>query len=175
MKNKDKLTAKQAIFCHQYLIDLNGKQAAIRAGYSEKTAEFQASRLLSSVKLQKLITELQTKSREHCDITKEEVLRELSAILRANIKDYLSFDGTKIKFKSFDQLTDRQLKAIESIKETRNGIEIKLHGKSWSIDRICKILGFDSPTDFNVQLENLEESAIDAIINRLLKKSEETK
>lgn len=171
MKQKDKLTPKQAMFAHQYLIDLNGKQAAIRAGYSEKTAEFQASNLLRLIKVQKLITELQAKSREHCDITKEEVLRELSAILRANIKDYLSFDGTKIKFKSFDELSDRQMKAIESIKETRNGIEIKLHGKSWSIDRICKILGFDMPQDMNIMFENMDDATLDRLVNRIIEKN----
>ena len=165
------MTPKQAMFAHQYLIDLNGKQAAIRAGYSEKTAEFQASNLLRLIKVQKLITELQAKSREHCDITKEEVLRELSAILRANIKDYLSFDGTKIKFKSFDELSDRQMKAIESIKETRNGIEIKLHGKSWSIDRICKILGFDMPQDMNIMFENMDDATLERLVNRIIEKN----
>ena len=44
------LNPKQQRFVDEYLIDLNGKQAAIRAGYSEKTAEVQASRLLSNAK-----------------------------------------------------------------------------------------------------------------------------
>ena len=35
----EKMTAKQRLFCDEYLIDLNATQAAIRAGYSEKTAE----------------------------------------------------------------------------------------------------------------------------------------
>jgi len=43
-------------------------------------------------------------------------------------------------------LTERQIKAIESIKKGKGGIELKLHGKSWTIDRICKMLGFDAPT-----------------------------
>ena len=47
-----KLTNKQARFVDEYRIDLNGRQAAIRAGYSEKTAQEQSSRLLSNVKVQ---------------------------------------------------------------------------------------------------------------------------
>ena len=45
----------QQLFIMEYVVDLNGKQAAIRAGYSAKTAEVQASRLLSHVKVQAAI------------------------------------------------------------------------------------------------------------------------
>jgi single-stranded DNA-binding protein len=55
-KKPKKITAfRQLLFVHEYLKDLNGKQAAIRAGYSPKTAESQASRLLRNVKVQNLI------------------------------------------------------------------------------------------------------------------------
>ena len=47
MKNEQGLTKKQRLLCREYMIDMNGKLAAIRAGYSPKTAEQQASRLLS--------------------------------------------------------------------------------------------------------------------------------
>ena len=50
------LTPKQQRFVEEYLVDLNATQAAIRAGYSKKTAEFQASRLLRNVKVQKAIS-----------------------------------------------------------------------------------------------------------------------
>lgn len=46
-----RLTPKQQRFAEEYVVDCNGKQAAIRSGYSEKTAEFQASRLLSNDKV----------------------------------------------------------------------------------------------------------------------------
>ena len=45
------LNDKQAAFVREYVVDKNGKQAAIRAGYSAKTAEAQASRLLSNAKV----------------------------------------------------------------------------------------------------------------------------
>lgn len=168
---EQKITRKQAEFCHQYIIDLNGKQAAIRSGYSAKTAEFQASRLLSKDKVQKYLAILQAKSRKQSDITKQEVLDELAAILRSKITDYLSFNGKKIKFKPFDELTESQVKAIESITRDRYGqIELKLHGKSWSIDRICKILGFDAATDLKINFDQMNESAIDLIIERITKR-----
>lgn len=54
------LTDKQEMFCKEYLIDLNATQAAIRAGYSEKTANEQGSRLLANVNIQERVTELKT-------------------------------------------------------------------------------------------------------------------
>ena len=49
--NKINLTPKQISFCQEYLKDFNGTQAAIRAGYSKKTANEQASRLLANVNI----------------------------------------------------------------------------------------------------------------------------
>jgi phage terminase small subunit len=61
MSDKLELTLQQELFCREYLVDLNGKAAAIRAKYSAKTAESQASRLLAnprvSIHLQKLMNE----------------------------------------------------------------------------------------------------------------------
>ncbi len=42
-----KLTAKQAAFCREYIVDCNGIQAAIRAGFSERTAQEQSSQMLA--------------------------------------------------------------------------------------------------------------------------------
>jgi hypothetical protein len=50
-RENDTLTPKQARFVQEYLIDLNATQAAIRVGYSKKTATEQASRLLTNVAL----------------------------------------------------------------------------------------------------------------------------
>jgi len=170
-----KLKPRQAEFCRQYLIDLNGKQAAVRAGYSARTAEFQASRLLSNVKVQDYLQQVQAETRKRTDITRDEVLSELAAILRAKLTDYLHFDGRIIRFKDLATLTESQIKAIEGIKETRHGIELKLHGKSWSIERICKILGFDSPQTFDINLDKLDEETLDKLITRITNKENELK
>lgn len=74
------LTDKQRLFCDEYLIDLNAKQAAIRAGYSAKTAEVQASRLLSYAKVQEYINGKQTKLADKLELDAEWVLRRLKDI-----------------------------------------------------------------------------------------------
>lgn len=75
--SEKKLTPKQAAFVSEYVKDCNGKQAAIRAGFSEKTAEQQASRLLRNVKVMDAVAELQKKAQERNEITVDDIIREL--------------------------------------------------------------------------------------------------
>jgi phage terminase small subunit len=84
-----KLTPKKQEFVRQYLIDLNGTQAAIRAGYSEKTANEQASRLLSTVKIQEALVELRE------ELTKKGKIASVDEILESYTKS-LRFDPRKL-------------------------------------------------------------------------------
>lgn len=79
-----KLNAKQKRFVKEYLIDLNGTQAAIRAGYSPKTANEQAARLLANVSIQEAIQEEMKKREERTDITVDRVVQELHNIVTVN-------------------------------------------------------------------------------------------
>ena len=69
----EKLNPKQAAFVREYLVDRNGTQAAIRAGYSEHTAQEQSSRLLSKVIISEAVTAGEKEHAERCNITKETV------------------------------------------------------------------------------------------------------
>lgn len=75
-----KLTAKQERFCREYIIDLNATRAAIRAGYSEKTANRIASENLSKLDIQEKIRQLQQKIEARTEITQDKVLKELANI-----------------------------------------------------------------------------------------------
>src|SRR5215510_9462888 len=83
------LTPKQARFVQEYLIDVNGTQAAIRAGYSTKTAQEQSSRLLSNVMVSKAIAKGQQALAEKTGVTAEQVIDEVALIGFSNIQDYL--------------------------------------------------------------------------------------
>jgi len=76
-----KITPKQERFVEQYLIDLNATQAAIRAGYSRKTAKQQASRLLTNVDLAAAIAAGKERLAAKAELTAKRVL-ESSAELR---------------------------------------------------------------------------------------------
>lgn len=70
------LTPKQQAFVENYLLDLNATQAAIRAGYSAKTAEQQGSRLLRNVQVAAAVTEAKAKRSEELAIDASYVLRQ---------------------------------------------------------------------------------------------------
>lgn len=71
------MTPKQERFVQEYLIDLNATQAAIRAGYSAKTAAEQASRLLTKVNIAEAIEAGKRKSAEKAGITRDRILQGL--------------------------------------------------------------------------------------------------
>lgn len=71
------LTDKQRRFVDEYLVDLNATQAAIRTGYSEKTAYSQGQRLLKNVEVAKLLSERAANNSEKLDLSAERVLRGL--------------------------------------------------------------------------------------------------
>lgn len=68
------LTAKQQLFVSEYLIDLNATKAAIRAGYAEKAAQEQGSRLLSNVMVADAIAKAMKARSERTEITQDYVL-----------------------------------------------------------------------------------------------------
>ncbi|KAF0844337.1 phage terminase small subunit [Methylovorus glucosotrophus] len=70
-----KLTPKQAMFVQEYLIDLNATQAAIRAGYSEKTANEQGARLLANVSVRSKVDELMKDREKRTEITQDYVIK----------------------------------------------------------------------------------------------------
>lgn len=74
------ITAKHKRFCQEYIIDLNAGRAAIRAGYSKKTADQTASRLLRNVKIQAYLAELQKTVSEKLNLTAEWVISRFKEI-----------------------------------------------------------------------------------------------
>ena len=71
------LTPKQQRFVEEYLIGLNATQAAIRAGYSEKTAQEQSSRLLPNVMVQEAVQKAKNKLSERTELTVDMVVQGL--------------------------------------------------------------------------------------------------
>lgn len=144
-----KLTVKEELFAQNYIKTGNASEAYRRSynakNMTPKTIIERASVLLKKNNITTRVKELQEKLEHKHDISKERILNELECILNADIKDYVYFNGEELKFKSFDDLTEAQTKAIESIKMGRNGLELKLHGKNWTVERICKMLGYDAP------------------------------
>ena len=149
---------------------------------------------------------------EKFNITTEEILRHLDILRKARIDEYVEYveydvpvvtstevgkgkskeivtsttfeRKTELRFKTFDKLTKEQLMCIESIKQNRYGeIELKLHGKEWSIEKINKHIGFygkdNEQKSMNVNvsnvvqdLSNLTDEELE-IMERIAKKAQQ--
>lgn len=169
------LTDKQKRFCDEYLIDLNATQAAIRAGYSEKTAEQTASRLLRNVKVQEYIAKRQKELSRSTEITQERVIKELALIAFSNNADYahvvekkmqveaggtlvdvLDEDGKPVMYRTVEpvlteELTEEQKRALAVIKKGRDGLEVKSCDKVKALELLGKHLGiFTDKIEANV-------------------------
>ena len=167
-----KLTEMQERFCQEYIIDLNATQAAIRAGYSEKTAYSQGQRSLKKVEIQAYLQEKMKERAERTEITQDKVLKELALIAFSNAADYARIIekpvmvevngimvqarddcGNPVKYRTVepfltDELTEDQQKALAVIKEGRNGFEIRTYDKIKALEKLGQHLGmWTSDTD----------------------------
>lgn len=82
------LTEKQKRFVAEYLVDLNATQAAIRAGYSEKTAEQMGYQLLQKTSVQKAVQIAMKDRQQRTEITQDMVLDELGKVAFSKAADY---------------------------------------------------------------------------------------
>lgn len=105
-------TDKQRAFVDEYLIDFNGTQAAIRAGYSSKTANEQAAGLLAKVSIQKLLAERKAARVQRTEITQDRVLQELARLAFLDIRKAFKEDGS---LKPIQDLDDETAAAIAGI------------------------------------------------------------
>ena len=154
-KSAANLKPKQATFCREYIIDHNGTQAAIRSGYSSKTAYSIAENLLRKVEIQSRISELESESLKRNEITKDMIVAEMAKLAFSNAKDYVG-RGNEVEDIS---LMDRdKAAAIKKIKTTKKEIiiegerigdevktEIELIDKKSALDSLHKMCGYDNP------------------------------
>jgi len=152
VQEKIKLTHKQEIFCYEYCIDFNATKAAIRSGYSDKTACKIGSENLTKLDIKSKIKELQLNLSETLEVSALRILNEHKKIA---FSSFSSLKNGWIKLKDFEKLTEAEKACISEIqtKETRKTgddgtiieewVKIKLWDKQKSLDSISKMLGFD--------------------------------
>lgn len=120
-KREKKLTARQEQFVKEYLIDLNGTQAATRAGFSAKTANEQAVRLLANVSVRSAIEQAQTQRTEKVELTQERVLLELKRLALFDIRKIFNADGTLKRVVDLDDDTAAAIMSVEMVEIGTDG------------------------------------------------------
>ena len=120
MSTESDLDPRRKLFAYEYLADpeKNAKQAAIRAGYSARSAEVTASRLLSNAKVKAFIDKALEKVHRKLEVTVEKIESELAEIAFADIAEQVEVEeGGSIKVKTFDQMPKGSTRSIAGIQE----------------------------------------------------------
>lgn len=129
------------------MVDLNATQAAIRSGYSEKTAPEQGSRLLTNVNVQAYVQEKQAIVAEENNITIKRVLEEYAKIAFSDIRQFYNQDGA---LKPIHELSDEaagSLAGVDAYEERSEGEvigtvkKIKTYDKTKALDSLGRHLG----------------------------------
>src|ERR1051326_385167 len=130
------MTPKQEQFIAEYLVDLNGTQAAIRVGYSKRTAQPIAARLLSNVMISQEIARRQKERLAKVELTATGTLEQLKAILHSDIRSFIDGNGA---LKPVAELTAEQAASISSIEVILKNAQ----AGDGVIDRVLKIRLWD--------------------------------
>ncbi|MFP2873738.1 terminase small subunit [Acetobacter tropicalis] len=141
------LNDKQRRFVEEYLVDLNATQAAVRAGYSEKTAHSIGQRLLKNVEIQNAISEAQNSRSKRTQITQDRVLQEFAKIGFSDIRSLFTEDGNLRPLSDLSADAAAALSSVEVVTKNLGDGEveyvhkIKLWDKVGSLTQIGRHLG----------------------------------
>ncbi len=136
-----KLTDKQAAFVREYLVDLNATQAAIRAGYSERTAYSVGQRLLKNVEIQRAVAAAQAKRARRVEITADRVVAELAKIAFSDPRDLMEWGPDGVVLRPSAELSDDQAASVAEVAENNAGLRLKKHDKVKALELLGRHIG----------------------------------
>lgn len=171
-----KLSAKQERFVEEYLVDLNATQAAIRAGYSQRTANEQGARLLANVSIAAAIAEAKQARSERTQVTADRVLLELARIGFSDVMQHYEVDeGGRLVLTA--DAPDGASAAVASIKrktrtftkddetEVTHEIEYKVWDKNTALANIGKHLGMfiEQSRNYDFNPEDFSDEGLERV------------
>lgn len=174
---RKKLSNQERLFVHEYLVDTNASQAALRAGYAKNTAEAKAPAWVKKRRVEcppnkrhvwDAVQEAMDKRSGKIEVTADRVLAELCKIAFSNPEDYFEWakqqpdkDGRPagkggVELISSDDLTRDQKAAISEISESfgqyGNSIKMKFNDRQRALEMIARHLGmFNDGLNLNIQ------------------------
>jgi phage terminase small subunit len=140
------LTAKQQVFVQEYLVDLNATQAAIRAGYSQKTAGWIGNQLLAKTHIAEAVQKAMAKREHRTEITQDMVLREYAKLAFLDPRRFYDDAGNLLPVKELPDDVAAALSSMEVVTERAGELEIavrkiKFSDKKAALDSIARHLG----------------------------------
>lgn len=164
------LNEKQQRFVTEYLVDLNGTQAAVRAGYSIMTATAQASRLLTNGEVQRSVSEAMEARSKATGVTAAWLLKRLHDEAEADVADLYDQAGRIKPVKDWPMIWRKGLVAGLDIEEFRANGEITSVIKKIKVsDRIRRLELIGKHIDVGAFLEKVEHSGAIAVTDQRAK------
>jgi len=140
-----KLTAKQQRFVEEYLVDLNATQAAVRAGYSDRTAYSVGPENLKKPGIVAALTDARAKRSERTEITADRVLEEYAKIAFSDMRAFAKWGPDGVTLIKSDKLPEGAALCVAEVSETKTqfggSIKFKLHDKKGALDSVARHLG----------------------------------
>lgn len=140
-----KLTPKQQRFVDEYLVDLNATQAAIRAGYSPKTAGQIGERLLKKVEIQQALAKRMKAREQRTEVTQDRVVKELAKVAFGDPRNVMTWGPGGVKLKDSAELTDDEAAFVSEVSETTTehggSLKLKTNDKLKALELLGKHLG----------------------------------
>jgi len=162
-----KFTHQQEKFVEEYLVDLNGKQAAIRAGYSPKSAKVTASRLLTNANVIEAIQKERDRDSRKTGITRQKVLKELGRLAFLDLREFFDEEGN---LKQVKDLSDDAVAALAGVDISTDYLtkgddkafsitkKIKVTRKEKALEMLSKHLGlFDDKLTVDLSTQTLND------------------
>jgi phage terminase small subunit len=163
------LTDREWSFCLEYLVDLNGRQAAIRAGYAPASASQEASRLRAKVNIAEAISGLLER---RAGVTKPGLINELARIGFSDIRKAVTWrpdvevvEGdddeepmkiirSRVTVVDSALIDDDTAAAIAAVSQGANGVlRVQMHNKVDALEKLARALNlYKEPSPVNVEL-----------------------
>lgn len=144
------LNEKQARFAAEYIVDLNATQAALRAGYSKKTAYSQGHDLLKHPEVGAEIQRLKSARSARTEVSADAVVSELSRIAFSDVTEIVSGGaGAVLYVRELSTLPEHVRRCIAEVSETQGPdgsgtLKVKLHSKVQALRMLMDHLGMDA-------------------------------
>ena len=141
------MTPRQCRFVDEYLIDLDGRHAAIRAGYAPSGATSNASKLIRVPAVADAIAAAMAARSQRTGITSERVIEELARIALLDWRRLAEWGPGGASVKDSNELSPAETAAIAAVgadNELHRRVSIAVHSKSRALDTLARILGLRS-------------------------------
>ena len=153
------LTAKQELFCQEYLVDLNQTQSYIRA-YKTKdyiptvgVAKVEGCRHLTNPNIQDRIADLMATRAKRCQVTQDEVILELKRCGMSDMRKFAIWNENSVTLEDSQLLDEDDARCVSSVSKTTTkdggSISFKLHDKVKALELLGKHIGL-FPTNVNL-------------------------